>query len=167
MKRLPIITYLNRTFLLLFACCFVQAVLAQSGAMKRSWAFAKERTYGRELRDMEGKPVQRNDTAYFLYLETSGKNIPQISSVTYKGRVFHAAIHAVPDKEIIAGAEQQTGKKFTLKKAAANRLWLVELSASEEKAPSRTYLFVKGKMGKQPFSLRFSQFVLLLPDNAG
>ena len=65
---------------------------AQSNAIQNLWAFAKGIMYGKELRGPDGTPVQRNDTAYFLYMEIKGLQKPEITSISYRNKNFSPAV---------------------------------------------------------------------------
>ena len=170
MNRLFTLLCKKQTLLLLLLVTGLsEAAKAQSASVKKSWAFAKEMTYGRELRDFNGNPVAREDTAYFLYMETNGKNRPTINNISYRGRTFQAAVHPVTDAQVVAGTEAKTNKEIILKKGAANYLWLVELTPADGgvKTSSKASMVVNGTIGKKPFTLRFQRLVLLLADIKG
>src|SRR3954467_13878757 len=113
---------------LVVSLCLLQSCQAQSKAIKKSYAFSKEIAHGKEQKDARGNPIERHDTAYFLYLEVAGSTKPVVTGVTYNFKAYDPAVYPVSAKEMVAGVKKTTGQKVVLSKGKTNSLWKIELN---------------------------------------
>ena len=143
---------------------------AQSNAIQNLWAFAKGIMYGKELRGPDGAPVQRNDTAYFLYMEIKGLQKPEITSISYRNKNFSPAVYEETGREVTPGLHHATGKAVLIRKKAGNSLWRIELhppgTTPASGSPSDK-MIIKGKANKKAFTLSVKEVTLLESDIVG
>lgn len=118
------------------------------------WAFAKPIIQGVVLKETYND-VEKQDTAFFLYLETTSSSPPQISFLAYSGKVFLPAVYSETQVEFIVGIRQADDTKIRLKKKQGSFLWKVELTPSQNRYSGKARagkITVKGKAGTQNFS---------------
>lgn len=153
----------------LSALLFLSLACTAQSVLKKGYAFAKEASYGRELKDLEGNDVKRTDTLYFLYLELNGTAQPKITSVTFNGRMFAASVFPVKEKSVEAGALKANDRKMVLRRTGATSFWRIELTpeALPCKGTPGKGLVVKGKTGRRAFVFTAPRWTLLAPDIMG
>lgn len=155
-------------FFVLSILFFEQASHAQLKNVRNVGAFAKEMSYGQELRGLDGNSIERRDTAYFIYLEVKGKSEPKPSQLSFNGRNYAPSVYPVTEKTVIAGINKITNKKIIIRKSAACSLWRVELNplqGSSGTSPKKTIL--KGTLNGRSFSLPIKKFIQLEADVMG
>lgn len=155
---------------LLAVVLFVQACQAQSKNIKNAWGFAKEMSYGKEIKDLEGNSITRRDTAYFFYIEVKGKNNLQIGNVLYNGGSFTASMHKVAEKETLVGINKATDKETIISKTSANSLWRVELTPGgmlNHHPTKNKRMTLQGAINGRPFFYTIKSIVWLQPDIVG
>lgn len=149
----------------LFAVC---TVMAQSPLVKGQ-AFAKKANYGREQKDLDGNPVARPDSLYFVYLELKGKEQPQITSVRFNGRLFQASVVAVEESRVVVGRLNTSEKEAVLQRHKTTRLWRVELTpaAGNMKSSKPAGLFLSGRSSGKTFIFTTPRWTILAADIMG
>ncbi|MER3463681.1 MAG: hypothetical protein C4329_03940 [Chitinophagaceae bacterium] len=142
---------------------------AQSSVIKRGYAFYKPINYGAQMRDLDGKPVNRKDTSYFLYLETKAGAKPEIHSVLFEGKLFTAGVFPVQGSKVEVG-KLMNDQKVWITKQSGNSMWLVELHPAEgvvkHKGSSKN-ITVVGTINKKTFQFKLTKAIALQGDIMG
>jgi len=148
------------------------ASCAQSNyRFKQRYFFAQQMSFGRELRNPQGQPLTRKqDTLYFVYLETSGGEEPQFTAAFYKGKAFQTAVYPVNEDTVHVGSTI-AGEEIVIRKNTGHQLLRLELTEAREneaKNPvSQNTLILNGHWHAQPFQLILKQPILLAANIKG
>jgi hypothetical protein len=137
---------------------------AQAGnAVKKAYAFSKPLSYGKPLRDLEGNFVDRKaDTSYFIYLETSSKQVFKIIAVFLGNKKLDFTLQEESSKKVSVGFKQD-GKEVLLSASDKTKLVKIDLTVNAAEKTLKSF-FIKGLIGTKPFQLTSTQVIELVAD---
>ena len=159
---------MKKGFLYFICCLFILGAQAQTSSIRKAYAFYKPINYGQQMVDLQGNPVERKDTAWFVYLETKGSPEPVIKSTWLKGRYFTASVYPVQGSKETVGM-LANGRKKIITAQRGYKLWRVELQSAPTgirlKGAAQNLLI--GTFNKKAFQYKLATPVLLEGDIVG
>lgn len=149
--------------LFLFSC-------AQQKNTVRGYAFYRESIPGRELRGIDGRPMnQPHDTLHMIYLELKDTGTPRVDSVIYFGAKASAALFPLLPGELYIGEKKADGSRVELSPGSGKSWWRVELDANDTRTRNgrKGKILVVGEEGGKPFRLELDAETELKPEIRG
>ena len=141
---------------------------AQPAFVQNVQAYTALKKLGRmpvNLEGMEVSPEQQKLTT--VYIETKSAN-PKWGNATINNQSYNVVASAIKSPVEI-GVNKITNKKVIVKAKPGNKLWLLELTPSDDKAPKANSdtnkIIIRGKNNNKPFDIKVKKVTELeLPD---
>ena len=117
-------------FLLTLISNFFFNSCAQSiHGIKEARAFYQQQFTGTVAVDDNGNQITPGtDTARWIYVETKGKEMPSIDTVSFYGSLYTTSISLVENRSVILGTKKNTNEEVKLEPASGNEIWKIELT---------------------------------------
>jgi hypothetical protein len=154
-----------RNFVLLLSLFFFLNACSQTKTgIRKTYAFFQVSFPGNIPVDDNGNPMKGADTLRFVYIETSGRQAPTISSAQYNNTTYSASVFPAEKVPVTAGTKKGSDQKIIIKPAAGNSLWRIELTPAGRTKSLQKSMIIKGAVNGKPFTTTIKKEVELEPE---
>ena len=139
---------------------------SKNALIQNSQAFYKTVLPGNIMVGDDGQPVNaKPGLKRFIYIETNGKESPQIESIIYNGVRTSASIFREEKLPVNIGLNTQ-GKRMIMQPKNGNALWRLEIDPLFANQANSSTIVIKGKYAGKSFTKQLDKETELQADKS-